>query len=444
MAIFSSKKQVKELKTALMGGYAFSKLKDEVQIQTILTCIYKRLRDGGYDDPEEKFNTTPAIVQGGFFANAMAELNMPHGVSGFSWTFIPNPFSLVACSQKVTLKALSGIRNLGIDPIKECFPEQPEDNKMVVEDGIKHGQDTYTWANGDIYSGEWEDGKRHGQGTFTRSDGEKYVGEWKSGKMHGQGAMTRANGDKYVGEWNEGVKHGQGTYTYSSGSNYVGEWENNVEHGQGAMTYANGDKYVGEWNDGDRYCQDTMTYASGNKQQFPEEELSKSHGLDLKELNIHDKIDPLVVTVSREEINSGNIEPALSILKQLISSPDMATTYKEKIDIAFHGYDTDSRELFEVPEVRDYVHKLDEKFPFWLYFLSKKHLGLQALLFCFLPPYLTEEAKTEIYPQKIDELLTKCWFPAMNHIVDFVGMSEKENEVMTERAIRYITHGRFT
>ncbi len=121
MGIFSSKKQVKELKTALMGGYAFSKIKDEAQIQTILTCIYKRLREGGYDDPEERFNRTPAIVQGGFFADAMIELDMPHGVSGFSWTFIPNPFSLEVCSQKVMLKALSAIRKLGIDPTKECL-----------------------------------------------------------------------------------------------------------------------------------------------------------------------------------------------------------------------------------------------------------------------------------------------------------------------------------
>ncbi len=58
------------MKTALMGSYAFSKLKDGVQILTILTCIYKRLRDGGFDDPEERFSTTPAIVQGGFFCQS--------------------------------------------------------------------------------------------------------------------------------------------------------------------------------------------------------------------------------------------------------------------------------------------------------------------------------------------------------------------------------------
>ena len=127
MSIFSSKKQVEEkkqvkyLKTALIGGYAFSKLKDEVQIQTILSYIYKRFAKQGYDNPKEGFNKTPAIVRGGYFADAMIELDIPHGVSGFSWTFIRNPFYLDVYSHKVMQNALNDIRKLGIDPTKECF-----------------------------------------------------------------------------------------------------------------------------------------------------------------------------------------------------------------------------------------------------------------------------------------------------------------------------------
>ena len=29
--------------------------------------------------------------------------------------------------------------------------------------------------------GQWEDDKRHGQGTYTCADGTKYDGEWKDG-----------------------------------------------------------------------------------------------------------------------------------------------------------------------------------------------------------------------------------------------------------------------
>lgn len=151
--------------------------------------------------------------------------------------------------------------------------------------------------------------------------------------------------------------------------------------------------------------------------------------------------EPLFIIVSRDEVISEDIEPALGTLKKLTESPEVAKAYKEKVDIAFHGYDHYHEELFEIPEVRNYVYKLDEQFPFWLYFLSKKHLGLQALLLCFLPPYLKEEAKQEIFPERINDLLTNRWFPALNHIGEYVGMDDTENKAITERTIQYIVNG---
>ena len=57
------------------------------------------------------------------------------------------------------------------------------DNKYVGEykDGIKHGQGTSTFPDGDKYEGEWKNGGKNGQGTYTFPDGQKYVGKWKDG-----------------------------------------------------------------------------------------------------------------------------------------------------------------------------------------------------------------------------------------------------------------------
>jgi hypothetical protein len=85
------------------------------------------------------------------------------------------------------------------------------------KDDMAHGQGTYTYANGEVYEGEWKDGKRNGQGTFTWADGDKYVGEYKDDKQHGQATYTYADGGKYVGEWKDGKQHGQGTYTSADG-----------------------------------------------------------------------------------------------------------------------------------------------------------------------------------------------------------------------------------
>jgi hypothetical protein len=154
------------------------------------------------------------------------------------------------------------------------------------------------------------------------------------------------------------------------------------------------------------------------------------------------ELDPLVVVASRPEVEASDTAPTLSVLRQLTGSPETARRFFEGVDLTFFGYDEVPQELWEILAVRDFVNKLDEQFPFWLFFLSKRHLGLQCLLLCVLPPFLTEEGRSEIFPERIDRLLTRRWFPAMNHICEYVGFSEQEVEQLTDRVIAYIAKGR--
>ena len=43
---------------------------------------------------------------------------------------------------------------------------------------------------GDVYEGEYMKGMRHGEGTYTFADGEKYKGQWFQDQQHGQGVTT--------------------------------------------------------------------------------------------------------------------------------------------------------------------------------------------------------------------------------------------------------------
>jgi len=160
-------------------------------------------------------------------------------------------------------------------------------------------------------------------------------------------------------------------------------------------------------------------------------------------LSLPKSVDPLVLVISRAEVDAMDTSAALRVLKRLTESPDTAREFMERVDISFHGYDHTQQELFEIPEVRNFVYQLDEQFPFWLYFLSKRHLGLQRLLLCFLPPFLTDDGRRKIFPERINDLLTKRWFPALNHICVYVGFPENQIEGLTERALAYITDGRF-
>ena len=157
--------------------------------------------------------------------------------------------------------------------------------------------------------------------------------------------------------------------------------------------------------------------------------------------NLRDLSDFMTVVVSKEEVDSGDISPALGTFKLLLQSPETMEHFFERVEIAFQGYDSDSRELFEIPDVRQYVHKLDEQFPFWLFFLAKTHPGLQCLMLCFLPPHLTREAKVRQFPGEIDKLLSRRWFPAMNQVCAKVSFSDTRIHTLTDRVIKYMMTG---
>lgn len=153
--------------------------------------------------------------------------------------------------------------------------------------------------------------------------------------------------------------------------------------------------------------------------------------------------DPLIIVVSQAEVESLDTSIAMSVLNQLCTSLQVARSHLERVDIAFHGYDHQADELFEIPAVRQYVQELDNQFPYWLYFLSKRHLGLQCLLYCFLPPFLKEEARNRIFPERINQLLTQRWYPAMAQMCQLTGLSDEQVEQLVDRALQYITEGRF-
>lgn len=48
--------------------------------------------------------------------------------------------------------------------------------------GLKDGQGTYRYYNGDKYTGQWRKDKKQGEGTLEMSTGDVYKGGWMYGK----------------------------------------------------------------------------------------------------------------------------------------------------------------------------------------------------------------------------------------------------------------------
>ena len=150
---------------------------------------------------------------------------------------------------------------------------------------------------------------------------------------------------------------------------------------------------------------------------------------------------PVMIVISRDEVRRQDVSGPLTTLKHLIASRENIRANMLNVDVSFSGYENTSEELFEIPEVRNYVHALDAQFPFWFYFLSRHFLGLQCLAFCHFLPFLTPEARAKSHPQKLDELVEKRWGPALFQLCSAAGHSEAEADALLESAMAYFVSG---
>lgn len=78
--------------------------------------------------------------------------------------------------------------------------------------------------------------------------------------------------------------------------------------------------------------------------------------------------DRLVVfEIYKDEIEKKDYKRVLKFLKTVESQ---GKEMKENLMLSFHGYDSDTRELYEIQEVRDYMKGLIVKFPQMPYFMT--------------------------------------------------------------------------
>lgn len=81
--------------------------------------------------------------------------------------------------------------------------------------------------------------------------------------------------------------------------------------------------------------------------------------------------DSLTIGIDRSEVDLNESARASELLRSFVTSPESARAHQERVEFAFRGYDEDSRELWEIPEVRRFLADLDEEFPYWLFSYGK-------------------------------------------------------------------------
>lgn len=100
----------------------------------------------------------------------------------------------------------------------------------------------------------------------------------------------------------------------------------------------------------------------------------------------------VVLSISRREIESGNWASALERLLVLIDTAANAQLYRECLILEVKEYDDDTRELAEIPEVREYFGHLSRAWPHWLWFLYRPGGAVSLLMSLLCPVKIHREA----------------------------------------------------
>lgn len=138
-------------------------------------------------------------------------------------------------------------------------------------------------------------------------------------------------------------------------------------------------------------------------------------------------VDEICIVVSRQETESHDIGPALKILESLLYDTETVQEFGGRLRIAFHGYDHDPRELYQISDVREYVAMLDRKFPYWFYFLSTDSEILKMLAFCMCRTSKVGTGTCSADPDDI-RVFILTHFDANNKLFDSYNLDESINE----------------
>lgn len=154
--------------------------------------------------------------------------------------------------------------------------------------GVEKG--SYTYPNGNKYTGELSGGVPEGKGKLysaggkllfdgTFAAGEPYEGKQRSyddsgriafdgnlkdGVASGAGKQYSLGKLQFDGTF-EGGERVAGTLFYDNGNKYTGAFDGDLPGGSGKMIYKNGDSYEGDWVNGKREGKGTYTTAKGEK-----------------------------------------------------------------------------------------------------------------------------------------------------------------------------------
>jgi hypothetical protein len=147
------------------------------------------------------------------------------------------------------------------------------------------------------------------------------------------------------------------------------------------------------------------------------------------------RIDGLIFRASRAEVETGRTEGILTLLRKLLN-PDVALRARGRLILIIDGYDDDKRELYMIPEVREWIREVDREFPYWLFFMDLGPRSTLAFVMFALCRYERVSGGSRIPDQELNQFLL-ARFAAMNGLATRLNIPQRDIDAWSREIGRF-------
>lgn len=148
--------------------------------------------------------------------------------------------------------------------------------------------------------------------------------------------------------------------------------------------------------------------------------------------------DPIVAMISRQSVEECDVERVYGkVIRPLMATREDVVLYCQQVCLVFEGWDSDPRELIDVPEFRTFVQRLTLRWPEWSYFLNQVDANISLWVSCLVGKSFPGGGAVEIDVDLLKTVLMES-FDGMNSVYDRFGLSEEDLEVQSRGFIEVI------
>lgn len=150
--------------------------------------------------------------------------------------------------------------------------------------------------------------------------------------------------------------------------------------------------------------------------------------------------------IDRDDVQALCVSSIRNFFDRIRSTKEIAAHCQGKIEISFHGYEEDTRELFEIHEMRKYVPILVKALPelFFFAYTGERAAILKTIALCLTnveiqsrKPDQNNKIRVEFSTQEIAKLL-ESHFPGLNEMTVWLNMPIEENKRISDEIFRSV------